>query len=92
MAKQLSLFKVEARSGTPRHEVAITAAAAGQELYDLARQLPAGLRLGTSSWHFPGWKDIVWRETAAPGDLSRYGLAAYAQHPLFSTVCIDRSF
>lgn len=92
MAKQLSLFEGETRPGTLRRAITLTPAPAAEEVRDLARLLPAGLRLGTSSWHFPGWKDIVWTETAAPGDLSRYGLSAYAQHPLLSTVCVDRSF
>lgn len=92
MAKQLSLFEGDTRPGMQRRAIAIAAAPAAQEVRDLARQLPQGIRLGTSSWHFPGWKDSVWAETAAPGDLSRYGLAAYAQHPLFSTVCVDRAF
>lgn len=90
MAKQLSLFDASAAGDGLRP--AITAAAVSQEVRDLARQLPAGMRLGTSSWHFPGWRDIVWSEAASPGDLSRHGLAAYAQHPLLGTVCVDRSF
>jgi uncharacterized protein YecE (DUF72 family) len=90
MARQLSLFEGDARTGTVRKTVA--AAPVTPEVRDLARQLPPGLRLGTSSWHFPGWRDMVWAEAATPGDLSRHGLAAYAQHPLFSTVGVDRSF
>lgn len=61
-------------------------------LIALAKTLPAHLRLGTSSWNYPGWAGLVWdREYPAP-HLSRYGLAAYAQHPLFRTVSVDRSF
>lgn len=90
MARQLSLFEGDARAGTPRQ--AIAAATVTQEVRDLARQLPPGLRLGTSSWHFPGWRDMVWADAETPGDLSRYGLAAYAQHPLFGAVGVDRSF
>lgn len=92
MTRQLSLFEGDARAGAPHRAVAIAAAPVPQEVRDLARQLPPGVRLGTSSWHFPGWKGIVWADTEAPGDLSRYGLAAYAQHPLFATVGVDRSF
>lgn len=92
MAKQLSLFEGETRPGEPHRAVTLEAAPVAQEVRDLARQLPPGVRLGTSSWHFPGWKNIIWADTAAPGDLSRYGLSAYAQHPLFRTVCVDRSF
>lgn len=90
MVRQLSLFE----SGRPAaaRAAAITAAEPAAEARDLARQLPAGVRLGTSSWHFPGWRGLVWADAHEPGDLSRSGLHAYAQHPLFSTVCIDRSF
>ncbi len=90
MAKQLSLFE-GARPGAPR-TAAIVAAEPSPEARDLARQLPPGVRLGTSSWHFPGWRGIVWADTVVPGDLSRQGLTAYSQHPLFSTVGVDRSF
>ncbi len=90
MAKQLSLFE-GARHGAPRAAYIAPAEHAG-EARDLARQLPPGVRLGTSSWHFPGWRGIVWADTVAPGDLSRQGLAAYSRHPLFGTVGIDRSF
>lgn len=89
MARQLSLFEGSGSSGTPH--AAIAAATVTQEVRDLARQLPHGVRLGTSSWHFPGWRDIIWADAQTPGDLSRHGLAAYAQHPLLSTVGVDRS-
>jgi hypothetical protein len=90
MAKQLSRFE-GARPGAPR-ATAIIAAEPSPEARDLARQLPPGVRLGTSSWHFPGWRGVVWADTPAPGDLSRQGLTAYSQHPLFRTVGVDRSF
>src|SRR5688572_33502232 len=61
-------------------------------LIELAESLPAHLRLGTSSWNYPGWDGLVWNGEYAETNLSRYGLAAYAQHPLFRTVSIDRSF
>lgn len=92
MAKQLSLFEGNARGDPARTAPAITAATVPQEVRDLARQLPGGVRLGTSSWHFPGWRGIVWADAIAPGDLSRHGLTAYARHPLFTTVGVDRSF
>jgi uncharacterized protein YecE (DUF72 family) len=90
MARQLSLFEGNARAGT-QHQ-AIAAAPVTQEVRDLARQLPPGVRLGTSSWHFPGWRNLVWADAVTPGELSRHGLAAYAQHPLFGSVGVDRSF
>lgn len=92
MKRQLSLFEGGQNSGIPHRAVEIRAAPVAPEIRDLARQLPPGVRLGTSSWHFPGWRGLLWENTEAPGDLSRYGLAAYAQHPLFSTVGVDRSF
>lgn len=92
MTRQLSLFEGNAQPGVPHRAVEIAAASVPQETRDLARQLPQGVRLGTSSWHFPGWKNLVWADTETPGDLSRYGLTAYAQHPLFGTVGVDRSF
>lgn len=61
-------------------------------LIELAQTLPARLRLGTSSWNYPGWDGLVWNGEYAETNLSRYGLAAYAQHPLFRTVSVDRSF
>jgi uncharacterized protein YecE (DUF72 family) len=58
----------------------------------VARQLPADIRLGTSSWSFPGWAGIVYDRAAAPHELARYGLAAYARHPLLRTVGVDRTY
>ncbi|KDB08486.1 protein of unknown function DUF72 [Burkholderia sp. lig30] len=61
----------------------VAAAAAG---------LPPNLRLGTSSWFFPGWDGIVYDGEYAQPALSRDGLAAYATHPLLRSVSLDRSF
>lgn len=58
----------------------------------LAASLPAHLRIGTSSWSYPGWTGIVWRRTHSEAALSRHGLAAYAVHPLLRTVGVDRGF
>ncbi|MGJ7510158.1 DUF72 domain-containing protein [Variovorax sp. GT1P44] len=58
----------------------------------LAARLPSTLRMGTSSWSFPGWAGMVWEGAYEPSVLSKHGLAAYARHPLFRTVSIDRSF
>jgi uncharacterized protein YecE (DUF72 family) len=58
----------------------------------LAKTLPPNLRLGTSSWNYPGWNGLVWDGEYSAPNLSRYGLSAYAKHPLFRTVSIDRSF
>ncbi len=58
---------------------------------DLAARLPPRLRLGTSSWSFPGWEGLVYDRPASEQTLARHGLAAYAQNPLFRTVGVDRS-
>ena len=61
-------------------------------LHGVAERLPRHLRLGTSSWSFPGWAGIVYDQPAPQSTLSREGLAAYAAHPLLRTVSIDRSY
>jgi uncharacterized protein YecE (DUF72 family) len=61
-------------------------------LAPLASRLPPGVRLGTSSWSFPGWKGIVYSGARTASQLARDGLAEYARHPLFGTVGIDRSY
>lgn len=58
----------------------------------LAAALPAPLRLGSSSWTYPGWDGLVWDGTYPDATLSKVGLTAYAQHPLLRCVCIDRGF
>lgn len=57
-----------------------------------ARPWSHRVRLGTSSWHFPGWRGWVWRDHEDASRLSRAGLAAYARHPLLRTVSLDRAF
>lgn len=58
----------------------------------VASRLPAELRLGTSSWSFPGWHGLVYDRPASATLLARHGLAAYARHPLLRTVGVDRSY
>lgn len=70
----------------------VGAVAVSPDLAALAGRLPAHLYLGTSSWAFPGWQGLVYDRAAAPSALARHGLAAYAQHPLLRTVCLDRTF
>lgn len=59
----------------------------------LAARLPAHVRLGTSSWTFPGWAGIVYRRRY-PSErvFVQRSLEEYARFPLFRTVGIDRSF
>lgn len=62
----------------------------------MAARLPATVRLGTSSWSFPGWTGIVYASREGRPEtetrLARAGLAAYAAYPLFRTVSLDRTF
>jgi uncharacterized protein YecE (DUF72 family) len=58
----------------------------------LAQNLSTQVRLGTSSWGFPGWSGLVWDKVYAQALLSRQGLSAYAHCPLFRTVSLDRAF
>lgn len=61
-------------------------------LIELAATLPSLVRLGSSSWNYPGWKGLVWDGDYPQSQLSRQGLPAYARHPLFRTVSLDRAF
>jgi uncharacterized protein YecE (DUF72 family) len=61
-------------------------------LADLGQRLPQRLRLGTSSWSFPGWTGLVWEGNHGEAALARHGLPAYARHPLLRTVSLDRAF
>jgi uncharacterized protein YecE (DUF72 family) len=62
----------------------------------LGAALPDRIHLGTSSWSFPGWTGLVYAagngKPATEQTLARHGLAAYAKHPLFRTVSLDRTF
>jgi len=61
-------------------------------LRELGARLPRDVRLGTSSWSFPGWTGLVYAREASGEILAREGLPAYARHPLFRTVGVDRTF
>jgi uncharacterized protein YecE (DUF72 family) len=94
--RQLDLFG----SNDPPHDldvvrprpIRVGAAEVSHGVLELARGLPGGLHFGTSSWSFPGWAGIVYDRAASPQELARDGLAAYAQHPLFRGVGIDRAY
>ena len=75
-----------------KHGMGVAAAPHDDALRELAQRLPQRLRLGTSSWTYPGWKDLVWDAECSEAQLSKHGLAVYAQHPLMRAVSIDRSF
>lgn len=57
-----------------------------------APDLPSEIRLGTSSWFFPGWRGLVYEGVYPQTTLSRKGLEAYAQIPMLRTVSLDRTF
>jgi uncharacterized protein YecE (DUF72 family) len=92
VADQLSLFSTPGASREPGVSDAVGAAPVSDDVKMLARQMPRGLYLGTSSWFFPGWHGLVWDRPTDQATLSREGLSAYAAHPLFTTVCVDRTF
>jgi uncharacterized protein YecE (DUF72 family) len=69
---------------------AIPAATPDPAVVALAAALPAAVRLGTSTWSFPGWGPLVWGAPASYEALARDGLTAYAAHPLLRTVGVDR--
>lgn len=58
----------------------------------IAAKLPVNLRLGTSSWSFPGWAGLVYASETSEAKLAQSGLPAYAAHPLHRTVGLDRAF
>ncbi|HEX5757778.1 MAG TPA: DUF72 domain-containing protein, partial [Thermoanaerobaculia bacterium] len=58
---------------------------------ELAAALPPELRLGTSSWAFPGWRGLVYDRRYSASRLAQEGLAAYARHPLLRAAGIDRT-
>ena len=70
----------------------VEAAPVSPELRTLRGALPPSLRLGTSSWSYPGWVGSVWARDYPETKLSRQGLRAYARHPLLLTVSLDRAF
>ncbi|HME73666.1 MAG TPA: DUF72 domain-containing protein [Myxococcota bacterium] len=87
---QLELFTSSGQADRP--SAAVDPAGVDAKIAGLAQRLPAGLRLGTSSWWFPGWAGSVYGGRATGQRLARSGLAAYARHPLLRSVGIDRSF
>ncbi len=84
VATQIPLFA--------REPIAVEPAPPSAEDVAAATRIPPGVRLGTSSWSFPGWTGSVWQCSVRPALLARHGLAAYARHPLLRAVGIDRSY
>ena len=89
MSPQLDLF---GPSEPAPHANGASPAERDAHLVELAGQLPASIRLGTSSWAFAGWAGVVYERPLPAPLLSREGLATYARHPLLRTVGLDRTF
>ena len=85
---QLGLFGDELSEATAQ----VGAAPVPESVACLAGRVPSEVRLGTSSWSFPGWKDIVYDRDASTRVLARDGLSAYAAHPLLRAVSLDRTY
>lgn len=63
-----------------------------EEIAALGARVPTLVKFGTSSWTYPGWRDLVYmRDYPATGAVDRQ-LAEYARWPLFRTVGIDSFF
>ena len=98
MDRQPDLFASHASPIAPtdparaRAAIVVAPATARPEHQRLANALPNTLHLGTSSWAFPGWASLVYGGATSEAVLARRGLTAYSQHPLLSSVAIDRSF
>ena len=88
MDLQLGLFPDDPAL-SPDH---VEAAEVPSELASVAARLSRRVRLGTSSWTFPGWHRLVYDREAPQKVLSQRGLAAYARHPLLNTVGVDRTY
>lgn len=84
MSGQLNLFGLPA--APPPQPAAVSA-----ELSAIGQHLPPLLRFGTSSWAYPGWKGLVYRDAEDERSLAREGLRAYSQHPLLRAVGVDRT-
>ena len=79
--------------GAPPPDVPVVRPAApSPEVVRVAKRLPKNLHLGTSSLSFPGWAGIVYAEAYRVSVLARYGLRAYAQHPLLNALNVDSTF
>ena len=90
MSRQPGLFETP---GPPKRRVAAgDVLPASQSPLLEAPNLPSEIRLGTSSWFFPGWRGLVYESVHPQTALSRKGLAAYGQIPMLRTVSLDRTF
>ncbi len=87
MNDQIDLFGLQE---SERDQVGLAEAALVHR--EVSAQLPFCVRFGTSSWTFPGWRNLVYQRAASEQVLARYGLASYAEHPLLRSVGLDRTY
>jgi uncharacterized protein YecE (DUF72 family) len=97
MPRQPSLFSEldgdpPRAGGRSRGDASDALAERFERLRQVAAALPPGVRLGTSSWSFPGWRGLVYSGKRTATQLARDGLREYARHPLLGTVGVDRSY
>ncbi len=57
----------------PAHRAGIQPVTWDEALHALARRLPPLLRLGTSSWSYPGWQGLVWEGAHSEPTLAKKG-------------------
>lgn len=96
MSRQLNLFgqpEEEAKAGKKggRGAAPVESVPVSETLHELAGRLPDDVRLGGSTWSFEGWTGLVYARRYSSSKLAKDGLAAYARHPLFRGVGIDRT-
>jgi uncharacterized protein YecE (DUF72 family) len=84
--------QIDMFGAAPSKRGTVALASIPDAIRELARQLPPDLRMGTSSWTFPGWDQLVWDRPASERVLANAGLPVYAEHPLFNTVGLDRTY
>lgn len=91
--EQLHLFAPPSSSEAPTERTQqINPAPLRPDVEALAASLQETIRLGTSSWSFPGWEGLIYDRPAPQATLSREGLPLYSQHPLLRTVGVDRTY
>jgi uncharacterized protein YecE (DUF72 family) len=86
---QLTLF-AGAEPEEPEEE-SVGPASVSPEVEALGRALHPEVRLGPSTWSFPGWAGIVYDWKYTPARLAHQGLAAAARHPLLRAAGVDRT-
>jgi uncharacterized protein YecE (DUF72 family) len=61
-------------------------------LEQLAARIPPGVRFGSSTWNYPGWRGLVYHQDYGPKGAAARMLKEYAAFPLFGTVGVDSSY